>query len=237
MRSNLVLCHQETHRWWWKTACIWVDFGWPIERELHLGLLRDALRLWGARAIAKFFVRLPCARSNAFLDHKSSSSSTTTWITERSTRRSLLLRVCVHPQLHFIRQQLLQYTALLPRAPRIETEATLRDNCNCKLFVLFLSVTAFFSQYVCFVCRDNLGLITMLSSNSTWKIRHNLLKMQYLIMASMWSNYMIWKDVFLLFLEVREGYWGRSLFGSFATVGSQIRQDNWTLSLSKLWHQ
>ncbi len=85
-------------------------------------------------------MRLPCARSNSFLDHKSSSSSTTTWITGRSTRRSLSLRVCVHPQLHFIRQQLLQYTALLPRAPRIETEATLRDNCNCKLFVLFLSV-------------------------------------------------------------------------------------------------
>jgi hypothetical protein len=53
--------------------------------------------------------QLPCARSNCFLNHKSSSSSTTTtWRRGRSTRRSLLLRFCVHPQFHFTHRQLLQ---------------------------------------------------------------------------------------------------------------------------------
>jgi pentatricopeptide repeat protein len=76
--------------------------------------------------------QLPCARSNSFLDHKSktSRSSTTTWRRGRSTRTSLLLRLCVHPQFHFTHRQLLQCTSLLPRAHRIETEAALRDHGN-----------------------------------------------------------------------------------------------------------
>jgi hypothetical protein len=80
--------------------------------------------------------------ANCFLDHESRSSSssisssTITWKSGRSTRRRSLplLRVCVHPQLQFAHQQLLQYTApLLPRSHRIETEAALRGRGNCKL--------------------------------------------------------------------------------------------------------
>jgi hypothetical protein len=69
------------------------------------------------RAIAKGFlgssnsssvqqVQLPYARSHSFFDHKSSSSSssTATWRRGRSTRRSLLLRVCVHTQFHFTKK-------------------------------------------------------------------------------------------------------------------------------------
>ncbi len=97
--------------------------------------------------------QLPCARSNSFLDHKSKScrSSTTTWRRGRSTRRSLLLRVRLHPQFHFTHRQLLRCTSVLPRAHRIEKEAALRDHGNCKLSCLFLSVclsSAFFSQYL-----------------------------------------------------------------------------------------
>jgi hypothetical protein len=46
-------------------------------------------------------VKLPCTTFDSLLDHKSSSSSsnssTTTWRRGRSLRKSLLLRVCVHP--------------------------------------------------------------------------------------------------------------------------------------------
>jgi hypothetical protein len=80
-------------QWWW----------W--ERENCT--CRDALGLWGTRANAKGFSKaamsssvqqgqLPCARPDSFLDQKSSSSSTTPWRRGRSTRRSLLLHVCVH---------------------------------------------------------------------------------------------------------------------------------------------
>ncbi|CAM6067263.1 unnamed protein product [Sphagnum tenellum] len=78
--------------------------------------------------------QLPCARSHSFLDHESSSISfTTTWRRGKSTKkRSSLLRVCVHPQLHLTYQQLFQYTALLPRVHGKETEATLRVHGNCQ---------------------------------------------------------------------------------------------------------
>ncbi|CAM6061129.1 unnamed protein product [Sphagnum tenellum] len=72
-------------------------------------------------------VQLSCARSKSFLEHGSSSSSTTKW---RSSRRSLLLPVCVHQQLYFTHQQRSQDTEFLPRAHRIETEAALRDHGN-----------------------------------------------------------------------------------------------------------
>jgi hypothetical protein len=62
----------------------------------------------------------------------------------------LLLCVCMHSQLHYTHQQLLQYPTLLllsPRAHRIETEAAVRDHGNCKLacllsffLLLFLSI-------------------------------------------------------------------------------------------------
>ncbi|CAM6038172.1 unnamed protein product [Sphagnum compactum] len=72
-------------------------------------------------------VQCPCATSNSFEGHKSSSSSSTTaWRTEGSTRRSLLLRVCVHLQSQFTHQQILPYAGFLPRVHRIETEAAIR---------------------------------------------------------------------------------------------------------------
>jgi hypothetical protein len=74
--------------------------------------------------------QLPCARSNYFLNHKS-SCSTTSCRRGRCTRRNLLLGVCVHPL--FTHQQLSQYTAFLSGPRRIETEAALTDHFNCKL--------------------------------------------------------------------------------------------------------
>jgi hypothetical protein len=69
-------------------------------------------------------MQLPCARSDSLPDHKTTTTTTTTtWRRGRSIGRSLLLRVCVQPQFHVTHQQLLQYTKLLPRAHRIETEA------------------------------------------------------------------------------------------------------------------
>jgi hypothetical protein len=64
----------------------------------------------------------------------------TTWRRGKSISRSLLLRVCVHPQFDFTHRQLLQYVALLPRVLGIETEAALREHGNCKLLLLFLSL-------------------------------------------------------------------------------------------------
>ncbi len=67
----------------------------------------------------------------------------------------MLLRVCVHPQFHFAHQQLLQYTALLPRAHRIETAAALRDHGNCKLscvILLCVSVCCFLLAAAWLVC-------------------------------------------------------------------------------------
>ncbi len=95
---------------------------------------------------------------NSFLDHKSCSSTTTWRRRGRSTRRSLLLRVYVPPHLLYIHPQLLHYTALLPRAQRIETKAALSHRGTCKfscgvplcvsVYCLLLS-----SQCVCFVPR------------------------------------------------------------------------------------
>jgi hypothetical protein len=122
-----------------------------LQRELHLGLLgtflnyeeRERERESNCQCFCEAImysstvqqVQLPCARSDSLIDHKSSisSSSTATWRGGSSIRRSLQLRVCVHPQFHFTQQQLLQYTALLPRAHGIETEAALIDHGNCKL--------------------------------------------------------------------------------------------------------
>jgi hypothetical protein len=127
--------------------------------ETALGSTLDALGVRvarkRARAIANVFceapmpsstvqqVQLPCASSDSLLHHNSSrgsSSSPTTWRRGKSISRSLLLRVCVHPQFDFTHRQLLQYVALLPRVHGIETEAALREHGNCKLLLLFLSL-------------------------------------------------------------------------------------------------
>jgi hypothetical protein len=115
-------------------------------------------------------VSLPCSRSNSFLDHKrrrsNRSSSTTT--RKRGRRSFLLLRVCVHPPLHFThQQQLLQYTALLPRAHGIETEVALRDHGNCNFFLCCSSLS---------LCRG-LCLLPSSSSHSTcgWFICRKIL--------------------------------------------------------------
>jgi len=131
--------------------------------------------------------QLPCARSNSFLDHKSktSRSSTTTWRRGRSTRRSLPLRVRVHPQFHFTHRQLLQCTSLLPRAHRIETEAALRDHGNCKLpcfFPLCVSVYCLLLTVLVGCLPKHVDLI---SSEPNRKIGHILCKTQYLVVASM----------------------------------------------------
>jgi hypothetical protein len=136
-----------------------IHLDWTLERELHLGLLGmllDCAEQERDRAIATGFlgsgnsssvqqVQMPYARSHSFFDHKSSSSScTTTWRRGRSTWRSLLLRVCVHPQFHFTKKKLLLlYTALLPKVHWMETEAVLRDHGYGKFFcVVTLCVSA-----------------------------------------------------------------------------------------------
>ncbi len=107
-----------------------LDFG-PLrvlERGLHLRSTSHALDCEEREQFVKVFNfdegvfsssvvqqgQLACAGCNSFLDYH-------TWGTARSTRRSLLLCVPVHPELHYAHQQLLQYTSLLPRAHRIET--------------------------------------------------------------------------------------------------------------------
>ncbi len=96
-------------------------------------------------------VQFPCAGCNSFLDHKDNSSTTATWGIGRPTTRSLLLLVCLRSHLHCTHQQLLQYTALLPRARPIETKAPPRNQGRCKpscavrlsLYCLLLAVGLF----------------------------------------------------------------------------------------------
>jgi hypothetical protein len=195
---NLELSHQELfHKWWsWEEkiavgstsnapegiAFVSWDALVRSEREQLRRLCEAAMSLSSVQQ-----AQLPCARSNSFLDHKSktSRSSTTTWRRGRSTRTSLLLRVCVHPQFHFTHRQLLQCTSLLPRAHRIETEAALRDHGNCKLscFVpLCVSVYCLLLKVLVGCLAKNFYLI---SSEPNRKIGHILWKTQYLIVASM----------------------------------------------------
>jgi hypothetical protein len=119
-----------------------LQLGRTLERGLYLALL-----VRSEREIAKGFRGMSsswslqqfqslCARSRPFLDHKGSISSTSTWRRGSSTRRNLLLRVCVHLQFHCTHQQLLQHAALLPRAHQIQTETAFRDHGKCKLSCL-----------------------------------------------------------------------------------------------------
>jgi len=90
-----------------------LQLGRTLERELYLALLvrseREIAKGFRAAAMSSSSslqqVQSLCARSNPFLDHKGSISSTSTWRRGSSTRRSLLLRVCVHPQYHCTHQQ------------------------------------------------------------------------------------------------------------------------------------
>jgi hypothetical protein len=127
-------------------------------------------------------VQCPCATSNSFEGHKSSSSSSTTaWRRESSTRRSLLLRVCVQSQ--FTHQQLLQYAGFLPRVHRIETEAAIRAPGECKLScVVPLSVCVYCLPLV--VCLRK--TVELIFSEAYRKIAHVVCEMQYdLIVTSM----------------------------------------------------
>jgi hypothetical protein len=151
-------------------------------------------------------VQCPCAKSNSFEGHKSSSStSTTACRRESSTRRSLLLRVCVHPQSQFTHQQLLQCARFLPRVHRIETEATIRAPGECKLScVVPLSVCVYCLPLV--VCLPK--IVDVISSEANQKIAHVVCETQYdLIVTSMWSKCMTWKEVFLQFFVDPSHWW------------------------------
>jgi hypothetical protein len=121
--------------------CIEVYLGcaWIARREREREREREQLPMFVRAAMSSSRVqqvKLPCTTFDSLLDHKSSSSSnssTTTWRRGRSLRKGLLPRVFVHPQFYFTHQQILQCTALLPRAHGIETEAAIRDHGNCKL--------------------------------------------------------------------------------------------------------
>jgi hypothetical protein len=129
-------------------------------------------------------VQCPCATSNSFQGHKSSSSSSTSaWRRESSTRRSLLIPVCVHCQSQFTRQQLLQYARFLPRVHRIETEAAIRAPGECKLScVVLLSVCVYCLPLL--VCLPK--TVDLISSEANRKIAHVVCETQYdLIVTSM----------------------------------------------------
>jgi hypothetical protein len=129
-------------------------------------------------------VRCPCATFNSFQGHKSNSnSSTSAWRRESSTRRSLLIRVCVHRQSQFTHQQLLQYARFLPRVHRIETEAAIRAPGECKLScVVPLSVCVYCLPLL--VCLPK--TVDLISSEANRKIAHVVCETQYdLIVTSM----------------------------------------------------
>jgi hypothetical protein len=100
-----------------------------------------------------------------------------------STRRSLLLRACVHPRSQFTYQQLLQYVGFLPRVRRIETEAAIRAPGKCKTScVVPLSVCFYCLLLV--VCLPK--AVVLISSEANRKIAHIVCKTQYdLIVTSM----------------------------------------------------
>jgi hypothetical protein len=88
------------------------------------------------------------------------------------------------------------------------------------MFFVSLFVSLPFSW---FDCRK---MLTWYSSEGNRKTGHILCKTKYLIMTSMWSNYMNWKEVLMQSLQVREKNYGESS-GSCTMVGSQIREGNW----------
>ncbi len=93
---------------------------------------REQLAFEGMSSSSVQQVLLSWEGCNSFLYHKSWSSTTTWRRRGRSTRRSSLLRVYVPPPSLYIHPQLLHYTALFPRAQRIETKAALRHQGTWK---------------------------------------------------------------------------------------------------------
>jgi hypothetical protein len=198
-----------------------------FERELHLGLLGMLLGCEQRQNCQGFLpkqkilvqqVQLPCARSNP------GSRSQTQQLhhhMESWTRRILLLRVSVDPQFHFTHQQLSQHTALHSRLPRIETKAALRDHGKCKLSCVVPLYVLPSSNNTCvlFLEKSWPDLITVISSQSNREAGYNLCKMQYLILASMWSEFTIWQEVFLQSLELTQRNCGRSSLGILRNVG------------------
>ncbi len=65
-------------------------------------------------------------------------------------------------------------------------------------------------------------MIGVISSKANQKIGHNLCRMQYLMVASMQSKYIIWLEVFLQFLEVREGICGGRLVNATCCVNLSL---------------
>jgi hypothetical protein len=128
---------------------------------------------------------------------------------ESWTRRILLLRVSMHPQFYFTHQQLSQYMPLHSRLPLIETKAALRDHCKCKLscVVPLYVLPSFNNTCVLFLEKSWPDLIIVISSQSNREAGYNLCKMQYLILACMWSEFTIWQEVFLQSLKVTQKLW------------------------------
>ncbi len=123
--------------------------------------------------------------------------------------RILLLRVRMHPQFHFTHQQLSQYTALQSRLPQIETNTALRDHSKCKVscVVPLYVLPSFNNTAVLFLEKSWPDFIIDISSRSIWEAGYNLCKMQYLILASMSSEFTIWHEAFLQSLKVTLKLW------------------------------
>jgi hypothetical protein len=139
---------------------------------------------------------------------------------ESWTRRILLLRVSMHPQFHFTHQQLSQYTAPHSRLPWIETKGALRDRDKCKLscVVPLYVLPSFNNTGLLFLEKSWPDLIIEILSQSIREAGYNLCKMQYLILASMWSEFTIWQEVFSSPWGSHRNY-GRSSLGILRNVG------------------
>ncbi len=172
-----------------------------LDRDLHLGLRRrlallkyrivrsesncqgfcegaNVFIIRAASAIVLCGMQLVCRPQKLQLHHHMGK--------RQVDRQELAQCVCVHPQSHYTHQQLSQYNALLSRAYRIETKAVLRDQERCKPFLCWSSLFVYcLLLRTCVLFAENLALIVLISSGTNRKIRHNLCRMQYLIVASM----------------------------------------------------
>ncbi len=136
----------------------------------------------------------------------------------------------MHPQFHFTHQQLLRNTALLLRVHRIQAVVALRDHGNCKLSCLVpLSVFVYCLRLMVCLPKN----VDLISSEANREIGHILCKMQHLIVASMWSNHMIWRKFFCSPCRSERETVAEVIFGSFTMVGSQSTEGNWTSILSE----
>ncbi len=163
MATGLKLSHQQIRRWWCETDyiwvgrlrgnCIWVclECSWIVRSKRETERLPRVF--WEAAIHHQVQqVELPYARSHSFFDHKISSSSSTT--RGRSTRRSLLLRVCVHTQFHFIKKNNFFCCTphFYPKCTGWKWRRYSEITEMVSFLVLLLSVclsNAFFSWFVC----------------------------------------------------------------------------------------